>query len=131
MMSHRRPIACILTAALLAAAGCSSEVNFERYSLTQQCAPAAYTNPCGIKLTVSPALSAGGIVLQTGPHTLLSAREHRWAQPLETELIILLNQSLLQLCAAEAGLQERIKALDIQVLVTAFQGSLSGEVKLP
>lgn len=132
MISRRLPLISVLTAALLAAAGCSSEVNFERYSLTQQCTPAAYTNPCGLKVSLSPALSTGGIVLQTGPYTLLSAREHRWAQPLEIELTALLNQSLLTLCAAsgDSKLQDKIKALDIQILVTTFQGSLSGEAAL-
>lgn len=132
---------CIM-ASTLALAACSSQVNFERYSLTQQCSALAQSNPNDIILTLSPALTTGGIIMQTGPNTLVSAKEHRWAQPLESELTALFNQGLIN-AAAEAAiasgsdvpsaaqssstLAKALKGKSLEVYVTAFQGNLLGE----
>lgn len=129
--------ALLLAAALLCA--CSSTVNFERYSLTQQSSALAKSNPFALRLNLSPELASGGIVMQTGPNTLVSAKEHRWAQPLENELATLLTQSLINtfgsVDAADrqntvtTGLgkaQAALSPLKIDALVTTFQGDLKG-----
>ncbi|MBO8416411.1 MAG: membrane integrity-associated transporter subunit PqiC [Proteobacteria bacterium] len=129
--------ALLLAAALLCA--CSSTVNFERYSLTQQSSALAKSNPFALRLNLSPELASGGIVMQTGPNTLVSAKEHRWAQPLENELATLLTQSLINtfgsVDAADGqntvttGLgkaQAALSPLKIDALVTTFQGDLKG-----
>lgn len=128
--------ALLLSAALLCA--CSSTVNFERYSLTQQSSALAKSNPFAVRLNLSPELASGGIVMQTGPNTLVSAKEHRWAQPLEHELATLLTQSLLNTFGSAAAdgqntvttslgkAQAALSPLKIDALVTTFQGDLKG-----
>lgn len=124
--------AALLASALLGA--CSSQVSFERYSLTQQSSAMAKSNPFEINLNLTPELTSGGIVMQTGPNTIVSAKEHRWVQPLENELTTLLTQSLINTfggAGADIGTAEAaLKSLKIDALVSTFQGDLKGQASI-
>ena len=104
----------------LALGGCmsASEVNFERYTLTQDVKPEAYLHDYAVKLTLAPILNQGGVVLQTSDVTLRPAKNFRYSTNLSDELSLLVCDELI---AADAP-----KDLSYEVYVAKFQGTVDG-----
>ena len=104
-----------------AVSGCMapSEVNFERYTLTQDVAPEAYLNDYDIKLSLAPILNQGGVVLQMSDVTLRPAKNFRYSANLGDELTLLLSDELHQANAP--------RNLSYEAYVAKFQGTTTGE----
>lgn len=111
----------LCTAGGLALSGCiaPADVNFERYTLTQDVRPEAYLHEYDIKLTLAPILSQGGVVLQMSEVTLRPAKNYRYSANLADELSLLLGDALLTVNAP--------KDLSYEVYVAKFQGTTEGE----
>lgn len=118
-MRHSK-LALVLCA--LALGGCMSaaEVNFERYTLTQDVRPEAYLHDYAVKLSLAPILNQGGVVLQTSDVTLRPAKNFRYSTSLSDELSLLVSDELI---AAQAP-----KNLSYEVYVAKFQGTADGQV---
>lgn len=107
-------------ATLLSCTGCAGTVNTERYLLTENCQAEAFAGSYKIAVTLNDNLNDGGMVMQTGPYTQVSATAHRWASPLSEQLSTLLTDELLR---------EGIPAdrYTYTVRISAFQGNMAGE----
>ncbi len=116
------------TALMLCA--CSNQVNLERYSLTTDCQAAAAAHPFAVTLQLSPPLNDGGIIMRTGDYTLVSAQSHRWAVPLQTQLLTLFNQALLNFSAQHTELSNALQKAHYTLTVTAFQGTPAGQAEV-
>lgn len=108
-------------------AGCSSDINLERYSLTEDLSAAAYVAPSCLQLRLTPKVNTGGLMVQTGAHTVVSAAQHRWAEPLDLQLTALFTSQLQQ---DPELLNSLLKdQLQLKVLVTSLQSNLNGQAQ--
>ena len=115
--------------------GCSASVNPERYSLIEDLPALASSNPYDLQVRISATLASGGIIMQTSPYTVVSAKNHRWALRLEDQLSALLNHSLLKAdqAATQAHhplIRDYLEDKQLNLSVTAFQGTLTGQASI-
>ena len=105
----------------LALSGCMSagEVNFERFTLTQDVQPEAYLHNYDIKLDLAPILDQGGVVMQMSEVTLRPAKNFRYSSSLSDELSLLLSDELLKAKAPQN--------LSYEAFVAKFQGTAEGQ----
>lgn len=112
-------LALVLCAFALGGCMSSVEVNFERYTLTQDVKPEAYLHDYAVKLSLAPILNQGGVVLQTSDVTLRPAKNFRYSTSLSDELSLLVCDELI---TAKAP-----KDLSYEVYVAKFQGTADGQ----
>lgn len=112
----------LLTLGALSLNGCmpTSEVNFERYTLTQDVNPEVYKSKYLAEVKLTPILDQGGVVIQISDVVLRPAKNYRYSTSLAAELNILLLNEMMQ-----SKLDPRYK---ITLYVTKFQGTLEGQV---
>ncbi|MCR5084324.1 MAG: ABC-type transport auxiliary lipoprotein family protein [Succinivibrionaceae bacterium] len=104
----------------LMVAGCGSDINPERYSMVQGVKAASLVQGAGVSVELSPVLDEGGIVLQVSRNSLIGAKHHRWAEPLEMQLRILCSEAL-----GRSG--RSLRGGRLGIVVSRFQGSESGQ----
>ena len=115
-MAIRYPL---LLLTLLALSACAqAPVAGEQHYLLPSARLAAPQQLLDARVRVAGYLDQAGLVLETGPTTLTSARTHRWAEPL--------NQQL------ERGLAAALPAREgnLFVTVTRFQGTADGDARV-
>ena len=120
-MRARLLIGIALCTALLGGCGSSDSPSQIRYSMIQDLKPEMMSGSSNVKLLLNPALDGGGIVLQVSEHSLREARFHRWAEPLDSQLLALVNNALV-------NENFKLKGHTLEVYVTRFQGSEFGKV---
>ncbi|MFP1682244.1 membrane integrity-associated transporter subunit PqiC [Alloalcanivorax sp. C16-1] len=105
---------------VLALAGCAGTpaTGERQYLLPSAGQPAAHPALI-VRVRVAGYLDQGGLVLETGPTTLTTARQHRWAEPLGAQLERALAQAL---PGDPAG--------TLTVRVTRFQGTADGQARV-
>ena len=103
--------------------GCSlgaSEVNLDRYTLTQDIAPESYLNQSySVNVALAPILNQGGVVIQVSDVSLRPAKNYRYSANLDNELKLLLIDELNK---AQSSTRYRY-----DLFVSKFQGTLDGE----
>lgn len=112
----------LVSAGLFALNGCSSQgdVNFERYTLTQDVSPQAYDSTYTINLNMAPILLQGGIVIQVSDVALRPAKNYRYSANLDVELKVLAINEFLK--------HELSDKYASEIYVSKFQGTLDGKV---
>jgi len=89
--------------------------------MVQDLAPEMMSGSSNIILQLNPVLDGGGIVLQVSDHSLREARFHRWAEPLNAQLIALISNTMNKD-------KFSLKDHGLEVYVARFQGSESGKI---
>ncbi|MFP1677683.1 membrane integrity-associated transporter subunit PqiC [Alloalcanivorax sp. C16-2] len=115
-MAIRLPLLLLMLLALTACA--QAPVTGERHYLLPSARLAAQQQPLALRLQVAGYLDQAGLVLETGPATLTSARSHRWAEPLEEQL----KRSLAAALPKTDG--------ELRVTVSRFQGTTDGDARV-
>ncbi len=106
----------------LGTVGCAeTPTNQVRYSMVQDLNPSALREDPRVVLELNPALNEGGVVLQSGSNGLVEAKFHRWAEPLDQQLL-----AITRACLDER--KTRLGRQLLEVYVARFQGSPEGTV---
>lgn len=111
----------VITTVLLCSVLCacsSSQVNYERYSLTENVNSSSFIVKRPINVEISDVLNDGGIVIKTSNVSLQSANNHRWVSDLKEQLRVILNDIL--------DKNSISSDLSLNVYVSKFYGTLDG-----
>lgn len=111
-----------VSALLLNGCNSTSEVHFERYTLTQNINPVVYNklDDYQFTLNIPPILAQGGVVLQIDEVSLRPAQAYRYTAELDHELKLLFLDQMIE--------QNMSKKLSYEVFVSKFQGTIDGQV---
>ena len=116
----------VLTSAFLStvltACGNVSDVNFERYTLTQDVQPESYLSTLNVSLHLAPVLDQGGVVLQISDVSLRPAKNHRYSADLDNELRVIFIDEL-----SKASLNKNFVNYQYKLYVPKFQGTIDGK----
>lgn len=126
-----RPMRFVPLAAVFTAAACSTPQSTQYFVLpnSQYSQPAPRASETAVKVVLSDALNQGGLVYQTDAHHLNFAKNHLWANPLETALVNNISNKLNRLnrqtVFVPSSRSQSSKTL--KVYVEAFNGSYQGQ----
>lgn len=107
---------------VLTACGSAANVNFERYTLTQDVRAESYLNEMNVRVAIAPVLDQGGVVLQVSDVSLRPAKNHRYSASLDEELRLIFVDEVLK-----ASLNKKFEKLDYKLYVSKFQGTIDGK----
>lgn len=112
----------LVSCGFITISGCSSQgdVNFDRYTLTQDVSPKAYDATYQIALDMAPILLQGGIVIQVSDVALRPAKNYRYSANLDSELKILSINEMLK--------NEISDKYALNIYISKFQGTIDGKV---
>lgn len=105
----------------LTACGSAADVNFERYTLTQDVQPESYLSKLNVSLYLAPVLDQGGVVLQISDVSLRPAKNHRYSADLDNELRVIFIDEL-----NKASLNKKFESYNYKLYVSKFQGTIDG-----
>lgn len=104
----------------LSACSLSEDVNYERYTLTQDVDPMVYQSPYIVEVQIAPLLDQGSVVLQVSDVALRPAKNYRYSSQLSNELALLFLNEL-----HKSDLSTHYQ---FGLYVSKFQGTLDGKV---
>ncbi len=119
---HNLILVAAFLSSLLTACGSAADVNFERYTLTQDVRAEAFLNEMNVLVSLAPVLEQGGVVLQISDVTLRPAKNHRYSASLDEELRVIFVDELMK-----ASLQKKFEQLDYKLYISKFQGTVDGK----